>query len=130
LEAALELSCGPDLEAAAGRLAGADVMALTPVAGGANNRVYRVVRGDGTAAALKTYLTPEDDGSERLRAEVVGLEFLRTQGMTGVPKVIAFDEAAGCALLEWIDGARMAEPGEADRHPLLQNSEGIQRAVG
>jgi hypothetical protein len=102
------------LAAIAARLAGAPVRALAPARPGGNNRLFRVETAGGEPFALKTYLRQASDPRDRLGTEFMALEFLHRHGITCVPRPIAADAAAGCALHEWIEG----EPPAADREAL------------
>ena len=64
--------------------------------------------------ALKTYVRQASDPRDRLGTEFMALEFLHRHGITCVPRPIAADAAAGCALHEWIEG----EPPAAGRDTL------------
>ena len=97
----------PDLEAlsvAAAGLAGAEVVRLTPVGGGGNNRLFRVEGRDGSAYALKTYMVDRHDRRDRLGAEFQGLRFVWSRGLRVVPRVVAADPVHSCALFDWVDG--------------------------
>jgi hypothetical protein len=103
-----------DLKAIAGRLAGAPIRSLAPARAGGNNRLFRVETERGEPFALKTYVRQASDPRDRLGTEFMALEFLHRHGITCVPRPIAADAAAGCALHEWIEG----EPPAADREAL------------
>jgi hypothetical protein len=77
---------------------------LVPLAGGANNRVYRVRCGS-ECAVLKAYF---QDGRRRLEAEVSFLEYARACGTDAVPAPLARDDHAGVALYELVAGSRMS----------------------
>jgi hypothetical protein len=75
------------------------------VEGGGNNRLYAVTAA-GRRYALKEYFRSDDDPRDRLGPE---LRFLRVAQLAApgrTPEVVAYDEAARLALLEWIDGER------------------------
>ena len=46
--------------------------------------------------------------------EIEALKMMDRHGIACVPKVVAFDEALGCALLEWIDGNVVGQLSEND----------------
>ncbi len=93
----------PD-RALAARLAGAAVVAMDPAGRGGNNRVFRVRTADGRLFALKHSPLEAEDRRDRLGTEMAGLRFLRDHGIASVPRPVAADQAARCALYEWIDG--------------------------
>jgi hypothetical protein len=86
--------------------------ALEPVAGSANNRVYRA-RGASASALLKSYFARSEDPRDRLGAETAFVEFARAAGADRAPRLLAADPAAGLAAYEWIDGRRLSAD-EAD----------------
>ncbi len=104
-------------------LAGAEVVALEPVTGGGNNRVYGVALADGRKVAAKCYPSQKEDPRDRLGVEFGGLSFLVQQGMgSALPQPLAADREAGVALYEWIEGEAVAasdpearEPGDVDQ---------------
>ncbi len=112
---------GLDVTVAA--LAGAEVLALEPVTGGGNNRVYGAALADGRKVAAKCYPSQKEDLRDRLGVEFGGLSFLAQQGVgPALPRPLAADREAGVALYEWIEGEAVAasdpearEPGDVDR---------------
>jgi len=88
--------------------------AITAVQGGGNNRLYRVEGEDGRAFALKTYMRQDGDSRDRMGAEWGGLDFLFRHGVTCVPRPIAANRHDNPALYGWVEGTRVAEPGESD----------------
>ena len=99
-----------DVAALASRLVGWRVQLAEPVRRGGNNRVFRL-SGSGGSAALKIYPAQSDDPRNRLAQEYAAISFLHRHGFDQVPRPIARDDAAHCAVYEWIDGI---SPGEAD----------------
>lgn len=81
--------------------------------GGGNNRLFRATAGE-RHFALKEYPRRAGDPRDRLGAEFGALQFLEQCGIADVPRPIAADGANGFALYEWIDGAAVVEPTEAD----------------
>jgi hypothetical protein len=100
-----------DLHAIAAGLCGGTVLAVTPVLGGGNNRLYRVDTAAGRFA-LKCY-GPLEARGDRLGNEFDGLRFLATGGAVAAPAPIATDRGRRMALYEWIDGGP-ANPAPAD----------------
>jgi Phosphotransferase enzyme family len=75
---------------------------LSPLSGGANNRVYAVDAG--TRVVLKVYY---QDERPRLRAEFSFLKLAQDCGVDSVPMPLACDERAEMALYELRPGRRM-----------------------
>ncbi|HJO88035.1 MAG: phosphotransferase [Alphaproteobacteria bacterium] len=108
-------------------LAGAEVLALEPVTGGGNNRVYRAALADGCTVAAKCYPSQKEDPRDRLGAEFRGLGFLAEQGVgPALPQPVAADREAGVALYEWIEGEAVSasdpearRPGDVDQALVL-----------
>jgi hypothetical protein len=78
---------------------------LVPLAGGANNRVYRVQTARGVAV-LKAYFQHPDDARDRLGAEFAFSRFAWTAGVRSVPEPLACDRANALALFEFVEGRR------------------------
>jgi hypothetical protein len=85
---------------------------MTPLAGGSNNRVYRIESG-GRALVLKHYFHSADDSRDRLGAEFALTSFAWRNGILAVPKPVAADFARRLGLYAFVDGTRPA-PGEID----------------
>jgi len=108
------------------RFAG-DVRAVEPCSGGGNNRVYRILTSEGLVAG-KVYGAGLDE-RDRLGHEFGGLSFLKASGVgKAVPAALACDTAGGCALYEWIEGARPTEHGVADIGAVLDLLSGLHEA--
>jgi len=86
---------------------------LESIAGGGNNRGYRLTLADGRAYFLKWYFRHPDDPRDRLGTEYAFCEFCRRHGIADVPLPAARDDAAGLALYEFVAGRRM-KPEEID----------------
>ena len=79
-----------DLTATLSRQAGrAPPLHLTPLAGGKNNRVFRVSLADGGALVLKSYFYDPLDPRDRLGAEWEFLSYVWARGVRNVPQPIA-----------------------------------------
>lgn len=115
------------------RLCGTDVLAVERCGGGGNNRVYRI-RTRLATFALKSYGSSELDDRDRIGHEFDGLHFLKACGIGGaLPRALAVDRAARCALYEWIDGTAVADHGPADiaaALALLAELHGVRTASG
>lgn len=86
------------------------------VAGGRNSRTYRVDAGS-VSYALKVYPDRADDPRDRFGAERAALQLFERHGVTCVPRWLGGDGQV--AFLEWIEGAPVAEPAEADVDALV-----------
>lgn len=94
-------------EAAAHALAQAaglgPIRAMTPLAGGANNRAFRLETAD-SAYFLKSYFRHPDDPRDRLGAEFAFSQFAWNHGVRCIPQPLACDAAAGLGLFEFVHG--------------------------
>ncbi|MBN9520339.1 aminoglycoside phosphotransferase family protein [bacterium] len=77
--------------------------AVLPLAGGANNRVFRLDTATGPVL-LKSYFRHPDDPRDRLGAEWAFGRYAWDAGVRGVPRPLAADPAAGLALYEYVPG--------------------------
>lgn len=96
----------PPAEAVAALLAEAhatDRFLLSPIPGGANNRVYRVDAGRFTGL-LKWYFRHPNDPRDRLGAEFEFCRFAWEHGVQQAPRPLARDAKQGLALYEFICG--------------------------
>jgi hypothetical protein len=80
--------------------------AVLPLAGGANNRVYRLDTVTGPVL-LKSYFRHPDDPRDRLGAEWAFLRFAAAANVRCVPRPLAVDPSAGLALYEFVPGESM-----------------------
>jgi Phosphotransferase enzyme family len=81
-------------------------LAVEPLAGGRNNRVFRVDLHDGKTAALKSYHHDPADPRERLQAEWSFLNYVGARGVRNVPLPLASDPARYSALYSFVAGER------------------------
>lgn len=88
---------------------------LEPIAGGANNRVYRV-RCDSGVALLKAYYRAPDDPRDRLGAEWAFTRFAWDCGLRCVPRPLACDQEQGLGLYEFIEGRTLTAPDVEPSH--------------
>ena len=79
---------------------------LEPLAGGRNNRVFRVDFKRGEAAVLKSYYHDPRDPRDRLRAEWSFLNYVTARDVRNVPRPLAIDAAAHSALYSFVIGKR------------------------
>lgn len=79
---------------------------ITPLPGGANNRVYRV-EVDGQTALLKQYFRHPDDHRERCAAEWAFANYSWSRGIRLTPEPLACDAATGLALFEFLPGRKL-----------------------
>ncbi len=93
--------------AAAEQLLGAPIVAIEPLGGGRNSRVYRVVGADNQPRALKAYFRHGPGSRDRLQAEFAALEFLWRHGVRDVPEPLAADRQAGYALYAFVEGRKV-----------------------
>lgn len=80
---------------------------LLPLAGGGNNRVYRVASGE-RSFLLKEYFRHPGDRRDRLGAEFGFARFAWDQGVRCIPEPIACDATQGVALYDFVEGAPIA----------------------
>ncbi|MFO0823442.1 MAG: aminoglycoside phosphotransferase family protein [Gemmataceae bacterium] len=84
------------------------VQNMVPLAGGANNRVYRVETENGDAV-LKQYFRHPDDPRDRLGAEFAFSRFAWASGIHCIPEPLISDPDTGLGLFEFVHGRRPAE---------------------
>lgn len=80
--------------------------------GGANNRVFRVERGD-AVALLKIYFRHPGDPRDRLSTEFAFAAFAWQQGVRALPQPLAAWSDISAALYEYVSGVPVAEVDEA-----------------
>lgn len=97
------LELGRDLAARGGL---GSVCSVVPLAGGANNRVFRVEASRGRAL-LKVYFRHPSDPRDRRAAEIAFVRFAWAHGVDAVPRPLAEDPAGNAALYEFIEGRRL-----------------------
>jgi hypothetical protein len=99
-----------DLAAAAGL---GRVNAVTPMVGGANNRVFRVETTAGVVL-LKSYFRHPDDPRDRLGTEFAFSRFAWDNGVRCIPRPIAADAGANLGLFEYVSGRPLNPGGVTD----------------
>lgn len=121
----------PAADALVARAGDGPVRGLTPLAGGANNRVFRLDGGAGPYL-LKSYFRHPDDPRDRLGAEWAFARFAWDAGVRGLPEPLAADPAAGLGLFEFVPGRSLhgTTAGEPDVHDALRFFQDLSRAKG
>ncbi|MCC7408193.1 MAG: phosphotransferase [Phycisphaeraceae bacterium] len=104
--------------------AGAAALRVERLAGGANNRVYRVdgvgdSGGPGGPWVLKCYFRHPGDPRDRLRGEFEFLRYTWSAGVRCTPEPIEADPRKGVALYSFVEGRKL-EPGEIDGEAVKQ----------
>lgn len=84
--------------------------------GGRNSQVYHVDCQPGGASVLKLYFRDLADSRDRLGTEFGSLSFLWDAGVRNIPRPLAADAGAKCALYSFVPGAAVTsdDVGEAD----------------
>ncbi len=95
-----------------------EVVAMHPVDGGANNRVYKIECKE-KKALLKAYFSHPSDPRDRLGAEFFFMKFAWLVGIRAIPEPLGCDRANGIAIYEWVDGYSL-KPGEIKLKHVLQ----------
>ncbi|MBU4296650.1 MAG: aminoglycoside phosphotransferase family protein [Desulfobulbaceae bacterium] len=86
------------------RLLGKDIVAMKPLQGGRNSRVFCLVCPDRCFYAGKVYMADPDDCRDRLRTEFRALSFLWECGERSIPKPIAMCRQSSSAVYEFVRG--------------------------
>jgi hypothetical protein len=81
--------------------------ALSRLAGGKNNQVYRVDTEGGVPLVLKRYFSDPRDGRDRLSAEWNFLERAWQDGVRAIPQPLARDADAQAALYRFVAGRKL-----------------------
>ena len=107
------------------------VRAVTPMAGGANNRVFRVGTPAGTFL-LKSYFRHPDDPRDRLATEFAFSRFAWDNGVRCIPQPLACDPQAGLGLFEYVFGRGLhgSTAGEAAVDQAIAFYQTLNRAKG
>lgn len=109
---AAEIAASPEMDIAR-KLVDGPLLRVSRVNGGRNSRVHRVETNDGVFA-LKQYPSRADDPRDRLGVETDALKWMAALGVEAVPRVIAVDGDANCALLSWVDGSQVRNVDASD----------------
>ncbi len=86
------------------------------LAGGKNNRVYRLTLEDGDALVLKSYFQHAQDQRDRLGAEWRFLDYAWRRGVRCVPEPLARDAVARLGLLGFVAGEKLAAGSVTGEH--------------
>jgi hypothetical protein len=81
--------------------------ALSRLAGGKNNQVYRVETAAGEALVLKHYFSDPRDPRDRLAAEWDFLRLAWARGVRATPEPLACDAAAHAGLFSFVPGSKL-----------------------
>src|SRR6266542_1354402 len=91
-------------------------IAITPIHGGRNNRVYKV-EGVGDPLLLKRYYSEGSDSRDRFAAERGFYGVIESAGVTEAPQAIGWDSARRLGLLSFIVGRKL-EDAEVDAEAI------------
>lgn len=103
------------------------VLGLEPLAGGRNNRVFRLQFAAAAPVVLKIYFRHAQDRRNRLGAEWAFLKYAQERGVSGIPVPICRDESLGAALFSAIDGAPLEIVRPAHIHAAAELIRDINR---
>ena len=92
------------------------VRALSRLAGGRNNRVYRVETETGVPLLLKRYFSDPRDGRDRLAAEWRFLQRAWRNGIRSIPQPLAMDADEDAALYSFVPGRKLCASELDARH--------------
>ena len=117
---ALQIAPDAELLKAAGRLARlagrASPRALATLAGGMNNRVFRVEIDGGAPVVLKSYFHDPRDPRDRLATEWRFLTYAWARGVRAIPEPLAHEPTSHMALYGFVSGAKIAAGAVTDAH--------------
>jgi Phosphotransferase enzyme family len=106
-----DASIDPELLAFARQLASvagrAVPIALTRLAGGKNNQVFRADMGQSEPLVLKRYFSDKRDTRDRLAAEWGFLQHAWSRGVRTIPQPLASDKAAQIGLYSFVPGRKL-----------------------
>ncbi|MDZ4762505.1 MAG: aminoglycoside phosphotransferase family protein [Alphaproteobacteria bacterium] len=85
-----------------------DPVALERLAGGKNNRVFRLPFGDGGSVVLKSYFHDPGDTRDRLSAEWSFLNYAWRKGVRAAPQPLASDPVEHLGLYSMLPGDKLA----------------------
>ena len=98
-----------DFETASQILAAAKIsdepLGLTPLKGGANNRVFKLDLKHGSPLIVKSYFQHSHDPRPRLKAEFEFLSFAWDRGIRSIPQPLYKDQNQNLALYSYLDGS-------------------------
>jgi hypothetical protein len=82
-------------------------LALLPLSGGKNNRVFRLDMPDGASLILKSYFAHPADRRDRLATEWAFLNYAWSRGIRNVPQPLAHEPATQSGLYSFMPGDRL-----------------------
>lgn len=106
VELADSLTIARNLCASAGKMS---PVALTRLAGGKNNRVYRVECEDNVLFVMKHYHVDPRDPRDRLSHEWQFLSYVWSRDVRTVPEPLAFDRGTNSALYSFVPGKKIEQ---------------------
>ncbi|MGL4975269.1 MAG: aminoglycoside phosphotransferase family protein [Bosea sp. (in: a-proteobacteria)] len=89
---------------------------LEQLAGGKNNRVFRLELADGTPLILKSYFSHPGDKRDRLSAEWNFLVHAKRCGLGSVPDPLARDDETRTGLYSFVPGQKLAAEAISETH--------------
>ncbi|WP_415718799.1 phosphotransferase [Maridesulfovibrio sp.] len=90
-----------------------------PIRAGRNSRVFRVDCVSGKTLLAKFYLQATADGRSRLTQEWSALKFMTENGITNIPRPIAFDQSLQGAIYSFVHGERVTQSCEQGIREIL-----------
>jgi Ser/Thr protein kinase RdoA (MazF antagonist) len=90
--------------------------ALSRLAGGNNNQIYRVDLDAGAPVALKRYFSDPRDGRDRLATEWEFLDRAWQEGVRSIPQALSRDKPAQAALYSFVPGRKLSAAELGARH--------------
>jgi hypothetical protein len=99
-----------------GRAGRGRALSLSRLAGGKNNRVYRVDTDAGAPLVLKRYFSDPRDGRDRLSAEWNFLDRAWRDGVRAIPQALAKDTDEDVALYSFVPGRKLGAGELEARH--------------
>lgn len=102
----------------------AEPFVLHPLAGGRNNRVFRVEFKSRPPLLLKSYSTDTRDPRDRLGAEWAFLDHAWSHDIRTVPQPLARNKKARLALIRFMEGRKL-QPGEITQDHIAQAADFI-----
>lgn len=88
------------------------ITTITPLARGRNSRTFRVVVESGRLFAVKCYADAPGRGG--MDVEYAALRFLEEHNIAGVPRAVVLDRDHHVAVFEFVEGAPVTTPTDAD----------------
>ena len=105
-----------EISASLKSLAGETVSQIDRLPAGGNNQVYKVTCASGGIYVAKVYHRAPSDARDRLKTEYQALEFLTGRHVQSIPRPILCSPAAGFAIYEFIEGAKIESSDIKPKH--------------